>query len=237
MNILDMALPQKLTVISTILCDLEESSAAQAEDFKRKASIEGHVFIGKHGLSAVMPAARETHKDLDKAVHHYAHEHYLVWRALMSTHLELLSLPGAFSENFSSTGVTERDLCIGDIVRVGTAILQVTEGREACNTMVNRFHREGMDQEMHRTSRNGWFYRVLEEGSAQVGDDFILKERPNPEWTIARVQEVIFKGVLDRDVLQTVVALPGLARDWHELLLRRLETGVAEKAATGRPYL
>lgn len=237
MNADNLELPKKLTVISAMLCDREVGETVPEEDFKRKVSIGGHVFIGRHGMSAAVPLAGETHKDPDKAIHHYPYEHYLVWQALMPECQSLLSMPGAFSENFSSTGVTERNLCIGDIVRVGTALLQVTEGREACNTMVNRFHREGMDQEMHRVSRNGWFYRVLEEGSAQAGDDLVLKERPNPEWTIARVQEVIFKGVLDRDILQTVVMLPGLARDWQALLSRRMETGIAEKAATVRPYL
>ncbi len=229
-------LPQKLTVISAMLCDLADDDAP-SEGFRRKALIEGQVFIGKHGMSAASPPAHEEHKDLDKAIHHYAFDHYSGWRTLMPEQQELLAQPGAFSENFSSSGVTERNLCIGDIFSVGTAVIQLTQGREACNTMVNRFHRADMDQEMHRTSRNGWFYRVLEEGSAQAGDALILKERPSPEWTIARIQEIIFRGSLDKDVLKTVLALPGLARQWHDIVVKRLETGVVEKAETGRPYV
>ncbi|MDR1530346.1 MAG: MOSC domain-containing protein [Burkholderiales bacterium] len=231
-----MELSKVLTTLGAILCDPETGKATDS-GFRRKLSIEAPVLIGFHGISATTPAAREEHKDADKAIHHYAYEHYDVWRALMPQHAELLAAPGAFSENFSTMGVTERTLCVGDIFKVGSALIQVTQGREACNTMVNRFQRVGMDQDMHRTARNGWFYRVLEEGSARVGDALVLRERPNPEWSIARVQDIIFQGVLNEKTLETASALPYLAHDWRKLLEQRIATGVAEKAATGRPYL
>lgn len=195
---------------------------------KVKRPVQGAALIRFDGMTG-NDGDCEQYSDPDKALLHYAFDHYEYWRKWLTEPNPLLENAGAFSENLSTTGITEQMMCIGDILRIGTAIIQITEGREACNTMNQRFNCPVMNVEMHNTHRNGWFYRVLEEGSMKAGDDVILQERPNPEWTIARVQGHLFNGELDPKILRRLSTLPYLANDWKMLFTRRLESGVLEE--------
>jgi MOSC domain-containing protein YiiM len=165
---------------------------------------------------------REYFTDPDKALMHYAFEHYAWWRQFLSPTPIQLAQAGAFSENISTLGVTEHHLCVGDILLVGTALLQVSQGREACSTMNQRFNRPGMNNEMHITHRNGWFYRVLEQGRITIGDALFLRERPNPQWTIARVQSCLFSHRPQPKELEKLAVLSGLSHDWQTQFQTRL---------------
>jgi MOSC domain-containing protein YiiM len=198
-----------------------------ADGKKIKRLVRGQALIRHNGLTGNDDDS-ETYADPDKALLHYAFDHYAHWRQRLPDARALLEKGGAFSENISTLGINERTLCIGDILSVGSAVIQVTQGREACNTMNQRFSRPTMNREMHDDHRNGWFYRVLEEGHMSAGDAVILRERSNPDWTIARVQQSLFNGESNVEILQRLSSLPYLAADWKALFTQRLEERMAD---------
>lgn len=200
----------------------------QGLSHKVKRPIEGRAFIGFHGI--VSPNGdKEYFEDADNAILHYAFDHYAYWRKKLPGAAYLLEEPGIFSENISSLGMTEENMCIGDILQCGQAKLQISYGRVACETMVERFHYKAMSKEMHASSKTGWFYRVLNEGHVSEGDSLSVLERPNPQWTVAKVQSYLFEGSMDKAVLEELVQLPYLASIWKDIFIKRIETGVLEK--------
>ncbi len=129
---------------------------------------------------------------------------------------------GAFGENFSTSGWSEADVCLGDRVRAGTALLEVSQGRMPCWKLNDRFEVAGMSLRVQESGRTGWYYRVLEEGVVAAGDILQLVERRHPDWSLLRLSEVLFDRRADAELLRQCLALP-LTPSWRRTLERRLE--------------
>ncbi len=168
------------------------------------------------------------HGGPEKAVHHYAAEHYAAWRQELPPSSVLHLRPGAFGENVSTLGLTEASVCVGDVFRLGGAVVQVSQARQPCWKLNLRFALSDMGMRVQRSGRTGWYYRVLGTGTVTPDDAFSLIERPCPEWPLARVLHFFFADPLDREALQAIAALSELAPSWRELAARRLATGQIE---------
>lgn len=135
------------------------------------------------GLAGDEQGDPRIHGGVDKAIHHYPHEHYAKWAAELGEH-PLLTKAGAFGENFSTTGWTEEDVCLGDRIRAGTALLELSQGRMPCWKLSDRFGIKDMAWRMQETGRTGWYYRVLEEGVVAADGSLQLVERPHGDWSL-----------------------------------------------------
>lgn len=188
------------------------------------------------GLVGDAQADLRYHGGPEKALHQYPQDHYAAWATEIGDH-PLLSAPGAFGENLATTGWTERDVCVGDVARFGSALLQVSQGRQPCFKLDRRFGRSGMALAVQRTGRTGWYWRVLKDGVAEPGDRIELRARPRPDWSLARLIHLLYVDTRNRSELQAASAIPELAESWRLLLRRRLRTGAVEdwsKRVTGR---
>lgn len=191
-----------------------------------KSVVTGPVDAGPEGLRGDEHGDPRVHGGVDKAVHLYAFEHYAAWRAELGP-LRVLDRPGAFGENLSTAGLTEEEVCIGDRIRVGTTLLEVTQSRQPCWKLNDRFGVPDMARRVQDTLRSGWYCRVLESGSLQAGDTIELVERPHPEWPLSLLMEMLYRRRLDRGLLARARALP-LVPSWQRLIERRLEEGRVE---------
>jgi MOSC domain-containing protein YiiM len=72
-----------------------------------------------------------------------------------------------------------------------------------------------------RTGRTGWYLRVQREGLVEAGDVITLIERPYPEWTIERANQVMHVAKTDRDLSLQLAACPALAAAWANTLRKR----------------
>src|SRR5271170_3118724 len=97
-------------------------------------------YVGPTGLEGDAQGDPSKHGGPEKAVHHYPTEHYRYWEAQGVTH-PLLAHPGAFGENLTSLGLTEENVCVGDVYRFGTdgPVLQVNQTRQPCWKLGVRF--------------------------------------------------------------------------------------------------
>ena len=138
-----------------------------------------------------MVADTKHHGGADMAVHHYPGDHYADWNDWLGGH-ELLAGPAAFGENLMSLGLVETQVHVGDRFRLGTAILEISQGRQPCWKIEHRFQRKGMVARILETGRCGWYYRVIEEGEAAAGDRLERIETVNPEWSVARVFAALY---------------------------------------------
>jgi len=190
-----------------------------------KRPVDGALEIDLTGLRGDEQGDLRVHGGPDKAVHHYPFDHYAAWRGEL-VH-PLLDAPGAFGENFSTLGWTEQTVCIGDVVQAGTAVLEVSQGRQPCWKLNDRFDVPDMARRLQASGRSGWYYRVLEPGQVRSGDSLRLLQRPHPGWPLARLLEMLYRRMLDHDLLQEAATLP-LPESWMRLIHNRLRTASVE---------
>lgn len=167
------------------------------------------------------------HGGVEKALHQYAFDHYAFWQAEIPEAASSFR-QGSFGENVSAADMTEEDVCIGDIFRFGTALIEVSQARQPCWKLNVRFNRSDMAQQVQDSRKTGWYYRVLEEGDISPEACFRLMERPNPDWTLARLLRCFYETPLDRGALKEASALKALSPSWKNVLQKRLETGCVE---------
>ena len=125
------------------------------------------------------------------------------------SHLCLNSAP-AFGENISTIGMTEIDVCIGDVFRVGTLQLQISQGRQPCWKLNARFDVSDMAYRVQKTGRTGWYYRVLQVGRIEPGDEIELIERPQPEWPLSRLISLLYDRTTAFDELARLAEIPSM---------------------------
>lgn len=183
--------------------------------------------IGPLGLAGDAQADLKHHGGPEKALHHYPFDHYAVWADEIGDD-RLLQTPGAFGENLSTTDWTEANVCVGDVVRFGRALLQVSQGRQPCWKLNLRFGRPNVALRMQSSGRTGWYYRVVEPGVAEPEDFLRLLDRPRPDWSLERLSRLLYRDTHERDWLASMAALPELAQSWRDLARRRLNSGKIE---------
>lgn len=194
-----------------------------------KHSVSGALGVTSLGLPGDEQADLRVHGGPDMAVYVYPSEHYGAWRAEFPEH-SVLWRRGGLGENFSMEGWDESEICIGDTVRLGGALFQVTRPRKPCFKLALRFDDLRLPRRLVETGRCGWYFRVLEEGTIAPGDAAQVIDRRNPAWTIKRVNDVSIGPSPNLDELAELAAIPELATNWRA----QVNAGIAAAKATER---
>jgi MOSC domain-containing protein YiiM len=149
-----------------------------------KTPVTGRVRVTRLSLEGDKQSDLRVHGGVDKAVYAYPSEHYAYW----ARELPGVDLPwGAFGENFTTEGLLEADVRIGDRFEVGTAELQVTDPRMPCYKLGVRFERDDMVKRFLAHGGSGFYLAVIREGEVAAGDPIERVARGEREVTIADV--------------------------------------------------
>ncbi len=152
-----------------------------------KEPVAGPVLLRTTNLEGDRQADPRVHGGPEMAVLCYSADHYPRWRE----ELGIAEMgPGGFAENFTISGQDELTVCIGDVYRVGTATVQVSQPRGPCYKISYRWKRPDLLKRCESNGRHGWYLRVLEEGLVEAGRPVELLERPNPAWSVRRAADV-----------------------------------------------
>lgn len=200
----------------------------------RKAPLDGRVHVGETGFGEDQQFERKHHGGPEKALHHYSRDHYAAWLdewPRESAGRQRFGEPGAFGENISTHGLSEEDVCVGDVYRLGTAIVQVSQPRQPCWKLNIHFARADMSRRVQDTRRTGWYYRVLEPGETGAGDWLERLARPHPDWSVERLLRVFYIDRNDRQALEQMTLLDALTPSWRATAAKRLDTGRTESWA------
>lgn len=192
-----------------------------------KRPVAAAVMLHDHGLEGDEQGDLRHHGGPEKALHHYPLDHYAGWAAGIGAR-PLLDAPGAFGENLSTLGLAEGDVAVGDVFRLGQAVIEVSQGRQPCWKLNRRFGVPDMSRRVQDSGRTGWYYRVIEGG--RIAPDAVLTriDRRAPDWTIERLSRALYGAEPDRGEWAAMAALEVLTPNWRALALRRLETGAIE---------
>lgn len=179
-----------------------------------------------NGLEGDEQADRKHHGGPEKALHLYPREHYTHWQQL-SAALKF-NVPGAFGENLSTRGLTERDVCIGDVFALGTALIQVSQVRQPCWKLNRRFAIKHMARLVQESGYTGWYFRVLREGCVQAGDLLLPTQRLHPGWPLSRLNQALYFRTHVADHLAELAALASLSPGMRKLFFHRLARAETE---------
>lgn len=195
-----------------------------------KTPVEGPVAVQSTGLAGDAQGNLRVHGGLEKAVYGYPVAGYSGWRAEFPA-LAARFDAGAMGENLVIGGPDESAICIGDIIRCGSAVLQISQSREPCSTLAAALGTARVIRAMVRSGRCGWYYRVLETGHVTAGDSHAVIDRPNPAWTVARFAAFAADRAGTVEALGELMTLPGLTPGWQ----RKAADALARQ--TGAPAL
>lgn len=160
------------------------------------------------------------HGGPQKAVYVYPSEHYDFWKH----ELPDMDLPwSVFGENFTTTGLLETEVNIGDKFRIGLAEVMVTQPRMPCYKLGIRFGRADIIKRFLVSERTGFYLSVLKEGEVGAGDEFELIERNGAGVKVVDVTRLYSSDKDNVDVLRRLIALEELPESWRQYLQKRLE--------------
>lgn len=168
------------------------------------------------------------HGGVDKALHVYCESNYAKWNDLIPNRDQLFVV-GGFGENVSFSGLNEGNVCIGDKFRLGgEVIVQVSEPRQPCYKLNHRFEYKKMSKLTQDTGMAGWYFRVLQPGFIEEGDELVFVERMYPQWSLNRVQYFLHREVDNMEVNAELGHMPELGGEISTLFRNRLEKGVED---------
>lgn len=180
-----------------------------------KTPVAGPVRLSRTGLDGDAVGSPQTHGGDVKAALCYATRHYDAWK---QEHPDLDFGPGGFGENITIDGADEQSVCIGDQYSVGGCRIEVSQPRQPCWKISRRWGVKTLTKEVTQSGRTGWYVRVHEEGMIEAGNRMELIDRPLPQWTVARANDVLFGREVDRMAVIELMNLPQLSTEWKEAL-------------------
>lgn len=184
-----------------------------------KKPVTGRIILRTLNLEGDRQADLSVHGGPNKAVYGYASEHYEFWQQ----ELPDAKLPwGAFGENFTTEGLREEELHIGDRFRIGSSIVMVRQPRMPCYKLAAKFQRDDMIEKFLRSGRSGFYFSVDVEGEVGEGSSFKLISRDDDGITIAEMNRLFVREKYNRDLLQKAIATAALPEDWREYFMPRL---------------
>jgi MOSC domain-containing protein YiiM len=185
-----------------------------------KEPVEGRIMMRTLNLDGDRQADLTVHGGVSKAVYAYPSEHYLFWRAEFSE----MNLPwGMFGENFTTEGMLEEAVYIGDRFRIGEAEVKVTEPRMPCYKLGIKFGRPGIIKRFLASRRTGFYFAVVREGMIAAGDSLELVGREQKEVNVADITRLYGFEKNDTAAIRRAVEVKALPESWKGYFRHRLE--------------
>ncbi len=182
-----------------------------------KYPVNQPVFLGTEDVENDHVIDRRYHGGTDKACYLYSADHYEYWQKLYPE----LEMPwGIFGENLTVEGLNEVQINIGDIFKIGEAVVQAAQPRQPCFKLEFRFNNDKIVQQFIDSGYSGVYVRVLEEGKVKTGDSMELTERKNT-LSVQKVYELIYTSEFQKEAIDQAVNNPLIAESCRKDLLKR----------------
>jgi MOSC domain-containing protein YiiM len=209
----------KLISLNVGLPRIVESNGEPVATGIFKEPKQGPVMLRTLDLDGDRQADLTVHGGVSKAVYAYPVEHYEFWKR----ELPEMKLPyGMFGENFTTEGMLENALNVGDRFRVGEAELMVTEPRLPCYKLGIKFGRTDIIRRFLQSRRTGFYFAVVKEGEVEAGNEIELLSRDINEITIADITRLYAFEKDDLETLRRAVKLEALSDSWREYFQKQI---------------
>lgn len=178
-----------------------------------KTPIQGIIRLRCINLDGDQQADLSVHGGTHKAVYAYPSEHYEYWKNQLP---DKNFTWGNFGENFTTIGVFEDEINIGDTFRVGTAEVKATQPRMPCFKLGIRFDRPDMVKRFLASKRTGIYFSVVKEGEVRAGDSIELISRDPNEIRITEITRLFAFEKDDIDGIRRILQSEIVTENWRE---------------------
>ena len=144
---------------------------------------------------------------------------------------------GQFGENFTVDGLPDGEVCIGDRYRVGSAVFEVTQPRVTCYRVGIRMNEPQMAALLVSHGRPGFYFRVIEEGEVEAGEEIVQVTAGPERMTVAEVNALLYTPGHPRSQLERALRIPALSAGWRSSFQTLLDRERSGSAVTGNPGL
>jgi ferredoxin-NADP reductase/MOSC domain-containing protein YiiM len=198
-----------------------------------KSPVAGRRMVRKLNIAGDGQGDLAGHGGEQRAVFVYQIDSYHYWERFLGRNDFIY---GQFGENFTVEGLLDNEVCIGDRYRTGDAIFEVSQPRVTCYRVGIRMNEPRMPALLVAHHRPGFYFRVLQEGEVEAGDD-IVKIADGPEKiSVADVDALLYLPGHSREQLQRALRIPALSKGWQGSFESMLQQDLNSKT-TGNPGL
>ncbi|CDO90932.1 sulfurase [Mycobacterium triplex] len=195
-----------------------------------KTPVEGPVMVRRLNIDGDGQGDLGGHGGEQRAVMVYQTESYEFWKSYLNRD-DLM--PGHFGENFTITGLSDYDVCIGDRYRIGDAEFEVTQPRVTCFRIGLRLDEPEMPNLLVAQHRPGFYFRVITEGRVQAGDHIVRTRRGRHQLSVADVDALLYLPDKDTETLRKIVDVPALSPGWQQSFNDMLDSREEPAPAVG----
>ena len=180
-----------------------------------KEPVKGRIKLRRLNLDGDRQADLTVHGGPDKAVYAYPTEHYDYWKKRLPN----MKLPwGMFGENFTTEGLLEHQVNIGDVFQIGSSEVVATQPRMPCYKLGVKFGRMDIVRQFMESKLTGIYFRVLKEGEVGAGDAIELISRDANNVTVKDVVQLV-TGKGDMATVRRAVHIKALPEAWRQEFL------------------
>jgi MOSC domain-containing protein YiiM len=184
-----------------------------------KEPVAGRVMLRTLNLDGDRQADLAVHGGPSKAVYVYSSEHYDYWKREFPE----MQLPwGMFGENFTSAGLFESKLNIGDKFGVGSAVVMVTEPRMPCYKLGIKFGRPDIVKRFLASERTGFYFAVVQEGEVGAADEIQLIEKSKDNVKVSDITQLYTREKRNAALLRRAIEVEALPESWKNYFQHRL---------------
>ncbi len=156
------------------------------------------------------------HGGKDKAICVYPFEHYTYWEKELNRSLDY----GAFGENLTTLGLLEEEICIGDIFRLGEAIVQISQPRQPCYKLSLKYDEDDLPLKIQKTGYTGFYFRVLKEGTVSKNQGLTLMQRHPKGITVSYANLIMYNEKDNIQGLNKMLDIDELSESWRMTFIK-----------------
>ncbi len=199
-----------------------------------KEPVEGRRMVRRLNIDGDKQGDLAGHGGEQRAVFVYQMDSYHYWERQLGRNDFMF---GQFGENFTVDGLSDEAVCIGEQYRIGSALFEVTQPRVTCYRVGIRMNDPQMPALLVAHKKPGFYFRVLQEGEVEAGDE-IVKVTDGPErMTVAEIDGMLYLNNHSREQLERALRLPALSPGWRTSFQALLEQALTGDTTGGNPGL
>ena len=186
-----------------------------------KTPTQKPIYLGKDSVSGDEVSDKKVHGGEFKACYLFSENHYEYWKTLYPN---LDWNYGMFGENLTVSNLDETKLIIGNIYKIGDALVQITQPREPCFKFAYKFGSQSVLKQFIDNGLSGTYVRVLKEGFVKNGDEFLLIDQAQNSLTTFQFFNLLFSKEKDKNLIERVIineAIPLKKRKKLAILLTK----------------
>ena len=199
-----------------------------------KAPVQGRRMVRRLNIDGDGQGDLAGHGGEHRAVFVYQIDSYRYWQSELGRNDFTY---GQFGENFTVDGLSDQEVCIGDRYRIGGALFEVTQPRVTCYRVGIRMNEPQMAALLVAHGRPGFYFRVLEEGEVEAGDEIVQVAAGPERMTVFEINALLYMPGHPRSQLERALRIPALSAGWRASFQALLEQERSGGATTGNAGL